>query len=282
MKIIDTHFHLWDASVLTLPTLQLFKGQLKEKYTLEDYSRAIKGFPILESVYMEVDAIKEEHQKEAEMAIDLCKDPSNIVVGATIAGDLATETFKEYIALFAKESAVKSVRHNMFAADPAVTKSQIFIENVNLLAELGLMCDLVMPVEKILSGVHLVKACPKTTFVVDHCGLCPVGASKTVQEPWKKAISAYAKNPNVICKVSECGFTNPHHQWSCREVEGIIFHCIESFGPERIVYGTNWPICTITGTVGGWIEALESVLRRFPVEYSENLFFQNAKRLYFL
>lgn len=279
-SIIDTHFHIWDVAVLTIPTVQMFEKQLKPKYTLEDYLRTIEGFNIVESYYAEVDAAKEQHRQEAEMAIAMCHDSSNVVAGATIGADLASESFSDYIVPFSKERAVKSVRHNLFAANPNVSRDTLFRDNVRLLGDLGLMCDLVMPAENIMFGVELVKACPDTQFVIDHCGVCPILGDKSIKKHWKEGISAYAKHHNTICKVSECCFTNPEYVWQVNDVQEIIYNCISSFGADRIVYGTNWPICEITGTVERWIKALELVLQEFPEHYSEKLFYGNAHIYY--
>lgn len=278
--IIDTHFHIWDASVLTLPTLDLFVGQLKRQYRYEDYQKAIQGINIIASYYVEVDTIKAQHQQEADMIVNLCQDDSNQIMGATIAGDLADPAFKDYILPYVKQKVVKSVRHNLFAAEARITETSIFRNNVDLLAELGLMCDLVMPVDKINYGVELVKACPNTTFVIDHCGVCPILADPETKAHWQQAITAYAQQSNTICKVSECGFTNPDYCWQVPDVTDIIRHCLHSFGEDRIIYGTNWPVCEITGNIARWLEALVSTLEEFPAQYSDKLFRINAERYY--
>jgi len=278
--IIDTHFHIWDAEIFKLPTLDVYPTQLKRKYTLDDYQKAIQGTNITKSIYTEVDTIKEQHQQETDMIIDICHDGSNAVIGATIAGDLSSKDFPTYIQQYAKKNVVKSVRHNLFLADPSVTTSPIFLENTRLLGKLGLMCDLVMPSAKIMQGVDLVKACPDTQFVIDHCGVCPILSDRDTREHWKLGIIEYAQCPNTICKVSECGFTSPDYAWKVPDVVEIIHHCITSFGEDRIVYGTNWPVCEITGNIQRWFEALEVTLGEFPARYSKKLFSQNAMRFY--
>lgn len=278
--IIDTHFHIWDTDVLTLPWLSLFEGQLKKKYTMDDYIRAIKGHNITESCYEEVDAIKAHHKQEAEMIIDLCQDSSNQIMGATIAADLSSSHFKHYIGAFAQEPVVKSIRHNMFVNDVKITKTKTFRANVNLLAELNIMCDLVLPVKDILYGVDLVKACPDTTFVINHCGVCPILAAPQTKTDWQKGIENYASQDNVICKISECGFTAPGYTWQVSDVMDIIQHCVSHFGEERIVYGTNWPVCEMTGSISQWLEAINICLRYFPEQVANKLFYTNAKKYY--
>lgn len=279
-QIIDTHFHIWDTDVLKLPWLILFDGKLKQKYTLNDYQLAINGHNIIASYYEEVDTIKEQHKQEAEMIISLCKEDSNQIIGATIAADLASPDFKDYIRQFAKERVVKSIRHNLFVDDAKITKSKSFRDNVRLLAKLNIMCDLVMPVNNILYGVELVKACPDTTFVIDHCGVCPILANKQIKMSWRHGIANYANQKNVICKISECGFTNPDYAWQVSDVVDIIQHCVNHFGEDRIIYGTNWPVCEITASISKWIDAINISLQNFPPQIANKLFYANAKKYY--
>lgn len=278
--IIDTHFHIWNTSVLTIPVLSLFVGQVKPEYTYADYQQAIKGLNFLKSYYVEVDAIKEQSKQEADMIVSLCHEHSKSFAGATIGADLTSPSFKDYILPYSQQSVVKSVRHSLYLTDPSVIQAHTFRENIRLLATLNMMFDLLMPVEKIMHGVDLVKACPDTTFVVDHCGVCPILADNETKEHWRHGIKEYAKLPNTICKISECGFTNPDYAWQVSDVIDIIRFCLQCFGEDRIVYGTNWPICEITADIHRWLEALNIALQDFPIQYSEKLFRKNAELYY--
>ncbi len=278
--IIDTHFHIWNTQILTLPWLQLFKGRFKPIYTLEDYQSAIEGTPIKLSCYEEVDTLESLHSQEAQMAIALCDDPSNQVRGATIGVNLNAQNFQAYIERYAKKPAVKSVRHNFFAATPSISKSATFIENVHLLDELGLMCDLVMPADQIQYGVDLVKSCPNTVFIVNHCGVYPILADASTHRTWQNGIEAYGQHKNAICKISEFGFTNPDYPWEIADVLEIIKHCITSFGEDNVVYGSNWPVCELTSSIQQWLTAIRKSLDAFPLSYQKKLFYDNAQRLY--
>ena len=279
-EIVDTHFHIWDTNQFNIPWLSLFEGQLKQQYSLKDYLTAISDLNINQSCYEEVDMVAQQHLQEAKMIIDLCNDQSNQIKGATIGADLSSPDFKAYIEKFANEAVIKSVRHNFFAKDANVSQEAIFRANTQFLAEFGIMCDLVMPVEEMHFGIELVKACPETLFVINHCGVCPIKADKQVKRTWHQGIIDYAANDNTICKISECGFTNPDYSWQVDDVINIIQHCISSFGEKRIVYGTNWPVCDITASISRWLEAINICLEGFPEEYASHLFHKNAKKYY--
>ena len=280
LDIIDTHFHIWNPEIINIPWLGMFDGKLKSSYSIHEYMQAISGFNIKKSCYVEVDAIEAQHQLESEMILELCHDSSNQVMGATIPANLALEGFTTYIEAFAKDKAVKSVRHNFFLANPDILRQAIFIKNVQMLGELGIMCDLVMPAEKISYGVELARTCPDTTFVVNHCGVCPILGDKNTKSVWRNGIEQYGLQANVICKISECGFTNPDYQWQIADVVEIIKHCLTTFGENRVVYGTNWPVCEMMGSIEHWLEALEVCLMDYPEHFAKKLFYDNAQKYY--
>ncbi len=278
--IIDTHFHVWDSDKLRLEWLDDFESSLKKYYTLDDYLEAIKGTNIIASCYEEVDVIKEQVEKESQMAVSLCEDLNNQVKAVTLGCDLSSHSFKDFINFYANKSCVRSVRHNFFAADPSIAANPLFVENTRHLATKGLMCDLVMPLEKMAIGLALAKTCPETTFVINHCAMCPFKTDAMTKERWTKGVSEYAALPNTICKISESGFMSRDHRWAITDVVDIISHCVNSFGEDRVIYGSNWPVCEITGSVQLWIEAIQESLKDKPSILLEKLFFRNAASLY--
>jgi len=280
IPIIDTHFHIWDANKLQMPWLSLFGDKLRTVYTLHDYQDAIEEQNIVKSCYAEVDAAKKDQTKESDLAILLCKDPNNSVLAATIGCDLSNPGFKDYIEKYMNTGVVKSVRHNLYAADPKLCANKHFIENTQLLGNLNIMYDLVMPVEKMQYGVALVQQCPETTFVINHCGLLSPTADEATRKVWEKGITDYAAAKNTLCKISEQCALAPDFIWEPKDVTHIIRHPVESFGEDRIVYATNWPVCDITGSIERWLEALELVLQDCPETVWHKLLHENAEKFY--
>ncbi|ODN43296.1 amidohydrolase family protein [Piscirickettsia litoralis] len=278
-RIIDTHFHIWDTDKFTLPWLSFFKDVLKTKYSLEDYAQAKKGYNILKSCYVEVDAIPEQREQEAKMAISLCDNPQNQVVAATIGCDLSAANFESYILKHMKEKHVKSVRHNFFTSDLTLTRTHQFIKNTQLLGQLGIMCDLIMDSNKMAYGINLAEKCPGTTFIIDHCGVCPINADVKAWELWQQGIKKYSQLNNTVCKISECGFTEPSYSWKVEDVIEIIRHCVNSFGEDRVIYGSNWPVCEITSSLGQWITAIDVSLKGCSQESLDKLFFKKCKKI---
>jgi len=279
IPIIDTHFHIWNTNHVTLEWLEAFSS-LKKIYTLEDYDVAMKSQNLTKSCYTEVDVIKGDLTKESDYIVGVCKDKSNLVTALTLGGDLFRNDFSAYIHKYHKTGYVKSVRHNFFACDPDSITEAIFIQNTKLLGKLNLMFNLTMLADFMPFGLKLVQQCPETRFIIDHCGFYPMKGNPELIQQWRKGISKYAAEKNTICKISEFCFTRPEYKWKIEDVVSVIKHCADSFGDDRIIYGSNWPVCEITGSVDLWFDALNEAFKNKPQSFWHKLLHQNAELYY--
>jgi len=279
ISVIDTHFHIWNTNQLTLEWLEAFSS-LKKIYTLDDYNYAMKSQALVKACYAEVDVIKEDLTKEADHIVSVCADDANKVVAITLGGDLFSNDFSDYIHKYHKTGYVKSVRHNFFACDPDAITEAIFIQNTKLLGKLNLMFNLTMLADFMPYGLKLVQQCPETRFIVDHCGFYPLKGESELIQQWREGITRYAGEKNTICKISEFCFTAPEYKWKIADVVSAIKHCVDSFGEDRIVYGSNWPVCEMTGSVNLWFEALNEALKDKPQSFWHKLMHKNAEHYY--
>ncbi|MFM8253042.1 MAG: amidohydrolase family protein [Planctomycetota bacterium] len=295
LPIIDTHQHLWDLSKFRLPWLADAPA-LKQSYVTKDYLEAVAGLNVAHAVYMEVDVTPEQQVEEAEHLIALCKDPKNLTVGAVISGRPASEQFKAYISRFRGSSVIKGVRQVLHGGStPAGTcLSKEYITGVRLLGELGMSFDLCMRPTELADGAKLADECPDTRFIVDHCGNAdPKAFTASKQrpadekpshevDPWKRDIEALAKRPNVICKISGIVARARPKAWSADDLAPIVNHCLDAFGPNRVIFGSDWPVCTLVASLREWVVALRSIIASRPVAEQKKLLSENAQRFYSL
>jgi len=279
IPIIDTHFHIWNASELTLEWLSGFKT-IKSIYTLQEYESAIQKYNILKSCYAEVYVDRDEIDKEANYIINVCSSNQNNIVAATLGCDLTRNDFSEYIQRYNKIGYVKSVRHNFLEYNPATIIDNQFIRNTQLLGNLDIMSDLTISANFMKEAVKLVQQCPNTMFIIDHCGIYPMQGEAKLIEEWYKGITKYAAESNTICKISEPCLTAPNYHWKIEDVLLIIRHCVDSFGEDRIMYASNWPICEVTGSIELWFEALKEALKDKSDIFWHKLMHKNAEIYY--
>jgi predicted TIM-barrel fold metal-dependent hydrolase len=279
MPLVDTHQHLWDLGKFKLPWL---KGQprLAKDFLPADYRKATEGLHVVKSVYMEVDVTPEQQAEEAEYVIGLCKKGDTPMVAAVISGRPASEGFKKYITRFKEDKPIKGVRQVLHGPDtPAgYCLDEKFIKGIRLLGELGLSFDLCMRSTELLDGAKLVDACPDTRFILDHCGNANVQEKDRSQ--WERDIAAVARRKNVVGKVSGVVASARPGRWTADDLAPIVNHTLEVFGPDRVMFGGDWPVCTLAATYRQWVEALQTIVRDRPEAERRKLFHDNAVRFY--
>jgi L-fuconolactonase len=284
MQIIDTHQHLWDLARFRLPWLKA-GTTLAKSHTLADYTTAAAGLGIVKTVYMEVDVEPAQQQAEADFVIATCKQPDSGMVAGIVSGRPAADNFGAYAGQFKGSSCVKGSRQVLHAEStpPGYCLEHKFIRGVQLLGELGLRFDVCMRPAELPDAGKLADACPGTQFILDHCGNAPVHDA-TGKAPdrtqWKHDIAALAKRSNIVCKISGLVNTAKKGAWSPDDLAPIVNHVLDSFGPERVMFASDWPVCTTVATLAEWVNALQAVVRQRPEEQRKRLFHDNAVRVY--
>ena len=280
-SIVDTHQHLWDLQKFNLPWT---KGNtvLGKSFVTADYLAATKGLHVDKSVYMEVDVHPSQQVQEAEYVIDLCQRKDNPMVAAVISGRPASAEFKAYITKFKGSPYIKGVRQVLHGDDtPAgYCLDKQFVKSLQLLGELGMSFDLCMRSGELADAEKLVAQCPKTKFIVDHCGNMSVQESDEKQRGvWMDGMKALAQHENTVCKISGIVAT-AKKDWKPADLQPNISYSMKTFGPDRVMFGGDWPVCTLAATYRQWVEALQSIVADVPATEQRKLFHDNAVKFY--
>ena len=106
-------------------------------------------------------------------------------------------------------------------------------------------------------------------------------ASSKDHSPWKRNLDAIAaKGPRVVCKVSGVVASAAGAPWSADDLAPIVNHVLDAFGPDRVMFGGDWPVCTLAASYREWVEALQSIVANRPESERRKLFHDNAARFY--
>ncbi|NLX98705.1 MAG: amidohydrolase family protein [Rhodopirellula sp.] len=283
--IVDAHQHLWDCEVLDLAWIKSSET-LNRSFTSRDYLLATEGLPIAKAVYMEVAASDDELAKEAEYAISVAKLDDNPTVAAVIGGRPGTEPFRAYIDRFGKSPYVKGVRRILHKAD--LTKGfhlgEPFLRDIRLLGEMGLRFDLNVPNDALEEGAKLVDRCPDTPFILNHCGNADLNWYQKPRqdesiERWRRGIAELAQRKHVTCKISGIIARAPS-DWTPADLAPVVNHCLDTFGPDRVAFASDWPVCLRGATLRQWVFALQAIVKDRPEPQQRKLWHDNAVRIY--
>jgi predicted TIM-barrel fold metal-dependent hydrolase len=287
--IIDTHQHLWNLKTQKLPWLGGAPEVLKHSFTPIEYAAATQGFNV-KAVYMEVDVDQAELDAEADYVLGLAKSGREQTIGATIGGRPASAGFGDYIKRHHATGYAKGVRqvlHND-GIPAGVCLADDFVRGVRQLGALGMHFDLCMRPTELSDGRKLAEKCPETRFVVDHCGNGDpkaFGKRRDGETPWHDAdawrrdIDGLATAKNVICKISGIVARAPKG-WTVDDLAPCVNHCLDAFGPDRVVFGGDWPVCLLGAKLGEWIKALRQIVSNRPTADQKKLWSENAIKFY--
>ena len=151
-----------------------------------------------------------------------------------------------------------------------------FVKGVQLLGDLGLHFELCMRPGELPDAAKLVDACPGTKFVLDHCG----NPDLKKHEKWKKDLADLAKRKSVVVKVSGIVASATPDKWTADDLAPVVNHTLDTFGPDRVMFGSDWPVCLKAATIAQWVEALKEIVADARREEQRKLFHDNAVKVY--
>ena len=290
LPIIDTHQHLWDLVQFQPPWLGDADARIAAKHDMRDYVSETTGLNLVKAVYMEVDVAQADQVKEAEYVLGLIRDGKSPTVAAVISGRPNSPDFAPYMERYRNNAAIKGVRQVLHvpSAQRGLCLQAQFIKSVQLLGAMGKSFDLCMRPTELADGAELAGRCPDTRFIVDHCGNADPKAWSPANGPtppthdvdsWKRDIEKLAARPNVVCKISGIVAGAPRG-WKTDDLAPAINFCLDAFGPDRVMFGGDWPVCKLGASFAQWVNSLKEIVSQRPTAAQKKLLHDNAQAFY--
>jgi predicted TIM-barrel fold metal-dependent hydrolase len=284
--IIDAHVHVWDLKQFDLPWLD-HNPLLHRDFSVADYRKAAQGLNVQSAVYVEVNVAPQQQRAEAEYVAELCDQAKPLFVAGVIGGDPRDPGFAAYLDDFKNRRGTRGVRCYY---PKGASADEAFLRGMRALAERGLSFDLQLGPELLADAARTVQACPETRFILNHCG----GASpapfrreaendaqaRHARETWRQGIAAIARHKNVSCKISGVADSALPGDATAADVAPMVNFCLDHFGPDRVLFGGNWPVCLKGLSLAHLIEALREVVSPRSETDQRKLFHDNASRVY--
>jgi predicted TIM-barrel fold metal-dependent hydrolase len=277
MKIVDTHQHLWDLDLFRYAWLQQLPD-LNRSFRMNDYLAATNGLAIEKSVHLEADVDEPFMFDETMHLLRLADCADNPLEGVVACGRPESKEFKTYVEKIAGHSKLRGIRRVLHTRPDDLGQSETFIENVCSLSGYGLSFDICVLARQLPIAIRLVSQCPDVTFILDHCGVPQV--RDKILNPWRSLIREIAKFPNVFCKISGLiAYADPNN-WTAEDLRPYVDHAIECFGWDRVMFGSDWPVCTVSASYRQWVDVLLSLTRSAGAANQKKLFHDNAILVY--
>lgn len=275
--MIDTHLHLVDRARLDYPWLGDAPA-LNRDWTYDAYAATARPRGITGVLHMEVDVAPTHIGAETEMVAELMQAPDSLILGAISAARPEDAGFAAFLERLDRAT-VKGIRRVLHVVPDDLSTSDRFRDNIRRLGAAGLPFDICMLARQLPLARALVDSAPNTVFVLDHCGVPDISGDAFDQ--WAKEISDLARRPNVKVKLSGLP-SYARANWSPEDLRPYVDHVIAAFGWDRVVWGSDSPVCTLNGTLAGWIDATEALTADASDSERARLFEQNARRIWSL
>jgi L-fuconolactonase len=276
--IVDSHVHLWNPGRFRYPWLDGLPA-LNRAFGPEDFSAASASAEVGKFIFVECGCEPAQGPAEADWILALAKGEPRlrgIVAHACLEQGKAARAELETLA---SRPLVRGVRRNLQSeADLDFCLGSDFRAGVRLLAEFGLTFDLCLRHEQLPAATELARQVPEVTFVLDHLGKPDVRNGGF--QPWGNDLEALAALPNVVAKISGLTTEANWKDWQPAELTPYLRHAFASFGPERLMFGSDWPVMTLATDYERWVGTVQTHLP-FSKEQDWVRFLQtNAERIY--
>lgn len=279
--IIDTHLHLIDKSALSYPWLDDVPA-LDRDFLFATYRVQAERCGVGAALHMEVDVAQDAIEAETDHIQETARQSGGFIRGAIASCRPEEPGFAEYLELQRSNPFVKGFRRVLHVMPDDLSEGALFRDNIKRLSGTELTFDLCTLPHQIDKAMALADLAPDVQFILDHCGVPDIKSGAL--ENWQKGIAEIAHRPNVVAKISGVVAYADAANWGVETLRPYIEHVIHSFGWDRIVWGSDWPVCTLASSVDAglstWVAATHALLEGCSADEKARLLSQNARRIW--
>ncbi len=276
--IIDSHVHLWNPAQLRHPWLDGLPA-LNRSFDAADFMAATASENVRKFIVVEAGCEPGQSLKEVEWISDIANvEPRlrGIVAHAAVEEGQGVRGKLENLA---HRPLVKGVRRNLQGElDRDYCLRREFIAGVRLLAQFKFTFDLCIRHDQLAAASELIRCVPEVVFVLDHLGKPNVRGHGF--GPWANELKRLAESPNVVVKVSGLTTEADRHNWQSADLAPYLRHAFDCFGPDRLMFGSDWPVMTLATDYQRWIRLVLGLIPFRNEQEKIQIFQTNAKRIY--
>jgi L-fucono-1,5-lactonase len=271
---IDAHQHFWRYDPVRDGWITDAMSRLKRDFLPEDFEGECKANGVDGSIAVQVD----QSENENLFLLDLAERNEKIV-GVVGWVDLRSPAAEERLQFFSQRKKLRGIRHiAQGEPDDQFLVGRDFTRGISLLRDFGFTYDILIYPKQLPAAIELASRFPEQRFVVDH--LAKPQIKEGGREPWASYMRAIAQNKNVYCKASGLVTEADWLHWKAEELRPYLDVVFEAFGPERLMFGSDWPVCLLAASYRQVKELIWSYVEVHAPQQKVNIFGGNAMRFY--
>src|SRR5690625_1089260 len=272
---IDAHQHYWKISRGDYGWITPDVTTLYRDFLPGDLATHLHNHQIKQTILVQAAPTIE----ETEFLLDLSNENESIA-GVVVWLDLEDTNYQTQFSQFEKHSKFLGFRLMIQdMPDETIVLKENYIEALRYFAEKEVPIDLLFVHHQLPTVIQLLDKVPNLRGVIDHIGKPDIANQRF--EPWKNEMREIAKHKNIYCKLSGMVTEADHDNWKKDDFSTYIQYILDEFGLDRVMFGSDWPVCLLAGSYDDVVSVLEHALPKNTSESDLNkLFGENAKRFY--
>jgi L-fuconolactonase len=275
---VDAHHHMWDLAVRDQPWTAepAVADVLHRTYTLDDLTPLSSAAGIDASVLVQTITVSAETPEFLALA-----EESPLVQAVTGWTDLTVPDVAETLKALQEGHGgrwLKGIRHQVQGEpDPNWLVRADVLRGLRAVGEAGLVYELLTYPHQLPAAIEAARQLPGTSFVLDHCSKPPITTGDL--EPWATRLRELAALPNVTCKLSGL-VTEASKDWTVADLRPYVDTVLAAFGPERLMFGSDWPVCLLHASYAQVVAATEELLGGLSQTEQDAVWGDTAARVY--
>ena len=278
MKLFDTHQHLIYRNIARYSWTEDISLLAKKNFTIDDYHKLTEGLGVGGTLFMETGVDDADYQNEAMYIKKISENKKNGVKGLIVS--IRPEDDKSFDKWFDKtiEIGVSGYRRILHVMPNETSQNYIFRKNVKKIGKAGKPFDICYLSTQLDLAFDFAKNCDEMNLVLNHCGVPSIAAGEIDQ--WGKDMKKLSELPNVTCKLSGLMAYCAPGTSSQETIQPYVDHILECFGPNRIVWGSDWPVVNLGKGIKEWIMVTRSILSSLSYNEANAIANLNAQKIY--
>ena len=274
MKRIDAHQHFWLYHPVKDAWITDDMAVIQRNFMPEDLKPILDINDVSGCVAVQADQSEAETLFLLELA---AKYP--FIMGVVGWMDLQADDLSERLEYFREFDKLKGFRHIVQSEeDPRFLLRPAFLKGVETLGKYGYTYDILVKPHQLDATLEFVRHFPDQAFVIDHLAKPYIKSGEHL--PWATQMEAIAQHKNVCCKLSGMVTEADLNDWESADFNYYIQHILEVFGVDRVMFGSDWPVCLLATDYGNVVELLSHAIAHLPPGDQELIWHKNATNFY--
>ncbi len=272
--IIDSHHHFWSYNSEEFGWIDDDMAMIRRNYFPEDLATELDENRVEGVVTVQA----RQSMEETDWLLQLAAENKFMkgVVGWLPLCDAGVKTLLEK---YSHNPWLKGVRHVVQGEpDPEFILGKAFNRGVALLKKSGLVYDILIFERQLPQTIQFVDQHQEQQFVVDHIAKPNIRNNEI--ENWSKNLRELALRPNVACKLSGMVTEADYWNWTEAQLQPYFETVLEAFGPSRLMFGSDWPVCLVATGYARWIQVVNKAVKQLTSEEQHQIFYENAMKIY--